>query len=203
MISQLRGKVVSKGAMEVVIDCAGVGYAVSVPLTTLDTVPSPGSDVTLLTILVVREDAMQLYGFMTTAEREAFRLLTSIQGIGGRIALGILSASTLDGLRKDVATGNVASLQRLPGIGKKTAERIVVELKEKILGVIPSLSGGSESASAGTQAPSEAVDDAISALQALGYNKSAAEKSVYAALKANPAISESSEELIRMALRQA
>lgn len=189
--------------MEVVIDCAGVGYAVSVPLTTLDTVPSPGSDVTLLTILVVREDAMQLYGFMTTAEREAFRLLTSIQGIGGRIALGILSASTLDGLRKDVATGNVASLQRLPGIGKKTAERIVVELKEKILGVIPSLSGGSESASAGTQAPSEAVDDAISALQALGYNKSAAEKSVYAALKANPAISESSEELIRMALRQA
>ena len=188
--------------MEVVVDCAGVGYAVSVPLSTLDTVPAVGEDVTLLTILVVREDAMQLYGFTSPWEREAFRLLTSIQGIGGRIALGILSSSTIEGLRKDVATGNISALQRLPGIGKKTAERIVVELKEKILGVLPESGSVGQAADHLTTSGSQAIDDAISALQALGYNKSAAEKSVHAAVKQRPDIADSSEDLIRAALRQ-
>lgn len=180
--------------MDVVVDCGGVGYAVSVPLSTLDNVPAIGQRVTLKTIMVVREDAMQLYGFLTDAEREAFKLLTSIQGIGGRIALGILSATTLDGLRKAVATGNVAALQRLPGVGKKTAERIVVEIREKIIGVVPS----------STDAPdtlSQTADDAISALQALGYSKAAAEKAVKTAIQQHPELSTSSEALIRHALR--
>ncbi|RPI67156.1 MAG: Holliday junction branch migration protein RuvA [Ignavibacteriae bacterium] len=194
MIAQLIGTVAAKGGMDVVVDCGGVGYAVSVPLSTLDNVPAIGQRVTLKTIMVVREDAMQLYGFLTDAEREAFKLLTSIQGIGGRIALGILSATTLDGLRKAVATGNVAALQRLPGVGKKTAERIVVEIREKIIGVVPS----------STDAPdtlSQTADDAISALQALGYSKAAAEKAVKTTLQQHPELSTSSESLIRTALR--
>jgi len=194
VIAQLIGTVAAKGGMDVVVDCGGVGYAVSVPLSTLDNVPAIGQRVTLKTIMVVREDAMQLYGFLTDAEREAFKLLTSIQGIGGRIALGILSATTLDGLRKAVATGNVAALQRLPGVGKKTAERIVVEIREKIIGVVPS----------STDAPdtlSQTADDAISALQALGYSKAAAEKAVKTTLQQHPELSTSSESLIRTALR--
>ena len=185
--------------MEVVIDCQGVGYSVSVPLSTLDSVPSIGENVTLLTILAVREDAMQLYGFTTDAEREAFKLLTSIQGVGGRIALGILSSSSLSGLRQAIATGNVAALTRLPGIGKKTAERIIVELREKIIGVVPD-SDATTHKTSGTLSPS--ADDAVSALQALGYTRAAAEKSVNAAIKADASISETTEAIIRAALKQ-
>lgn len=180
--------------MDVVVDCGGVGYAVSVPLSTLDNVPAVGQIVTLKTIMVVREDAMQLYGFLTEAERDAFKLLTTIQGIGGRTALGILSATTLEGLRKAVATGNVTALQRLPGIGKKTAERIIVELREKIIGVVPSATDTVDTLS-------QSADDAISALQALGYTKAAAEKAVKAALQQHPELATSSESLIRTSLR--
>ena len=195
MISQLIGRVVRKGGMEVVVDCHGVGYAVSVPLSTLDLVPAEGESVTLLTILAVREDAMQLYGFLTDAEREAFRLLTTIQGVGGRTALGILSATTLSGLRQAIATGNVAALTRLPGIGKKTAERLVVELREKIIGVVPETGDD-------TSALSQTADDAVSALQALGYTRVAAEKAVKTAIKADGSIADSTEDIIRAALKQ-
>lgn len=196
MIAQLTGQVVHKHGMEVVIDCHGVGYAVSIPLSTADTVPAIGQNVTLLTIMVVREDAMQLYGFATPAERDAFKLLTSIQGIGGRIALGILSSSSLGDLRKAVVNGNLTALQRLPGIGKKTAERLVVELREKFIGVVPD---GQQSSPSDQ---SQIVDDAVSALQSLGYARPAAEKAVRAALASNPEASQSSETLIRLALRQ-
>lgn len=194
MIAQLTGTVAAKGGMDVVVDCGGVGYAVSVPLSTLDNVPAVGQNVTLKTIMVVREDAMQLYGFLTEAERDAFKLLTTIQGIGGRIALGVLSATSLDGLRKAVATGNVAALQRLPGIGKKTAERIVVELREKIIGVVPASTDS-------VSVLSQTADDAVSALIALGYSKAAAEKAVKTALQQQPDLATSSESLIRASLR--
>lgn len=196
MISQLTGRVAHKGGMDVVIDCHGVGYAVSVPLSTLDRVPIIGENVTLLTILAVREDAMQLYGFSTEAEREAFKLLTTIQGVGGRTALGILSATSLDGLRKAIATSNVAALTRLPGIGKKTAERLVVELREKIIGVVP------ESGAEVVGGLSPAADDAIRALQALGYTRAAAEKAVSTAIQSDATLASSTEDLIRQALRQ-
>jgi Holliday junction DNA helicase RuvA len=186
MIAQLSGTVAHKHGMD----------AVSVPLSTADTVPAIGERVTLFTTLVVREDAMQLYGFASTSERETFALLTSIQGIGPRTALGILSASSIADLRKAVATSNVVALTRLPGIGKKTAERLVIELREKIISVVPD-SSGSISVSA-----TPAIDDAVSALQALGFARAAAEKAVKAAIAAEPSASESSEKLIRLALRQ-
>ncbi|MBC8124544.1 MAG: Holliday junction branch migration protein RuvA [Candidatus Kapabacteria bacterium] len=196
MIAQLTGLVAQKHGMDVVIDCHGVGYAVSIPLSTSDIVPAIGQSVTLLTIMVVREDAMQLYGFGTVPERDAFKLLTSIQGIGGRIALGILSSASLADLRNALVQGNLTFLQRLPGIGKKTAERLVVELREKFVGVVPD--GGSTA----VNQMSQIAEDAISALQALGYARAAAEKSVKTALSTNPEASSSSETLIRLALRQ-
>jgi Holliday junction DNA helicase RuvA len=195
MIAQLTGLVAHKDGMDVVIDCQGVGYAVSVSLTTADTVPKVGDRVTLHTILAVREDAMQLFGFASAAERSMFTLLTSIQGIGGKTALGILSAATLTDLRKAVATGNVASLQRLPGIGKKTAERLVVELREKVIAIVPD-------GTATVDVPSTQVtEDAISALIALGYTRSAAERSVANAVSADPTLVDSPEKLVRAALR--
>jgi Holliday junction DNA helicase RuvA len=181
--------------MDLVVDCGGVGYAVSVPLSTLDTVPAIGENVTLRTVMVVREDAYMLYGFATEGEREAFRMLTNIQGIGGRTALGILSSTTLSDLQRAVLQNNLPALMRLPGIGRKTAERLVVELRDKVTGLI--VEGGSGSA----PTLSQATDDAISALQALGFARAAAEKAVKNVLAANPSIANSSEDLIRHALR--
>ncbi|MCX6141140.1 MAG: Holliday junction branch migration protein RuvA [Candidatus Kapabacteria bacterium] len=197
MIAQLTGLVAQKHGMDVVIDCHGVGYAVSVPLSTADIVPAIGQTVTLLTIMIVREDAMLLFGFGTAAERDAFKLLTSIQGIGGRIALGILSSSSLGDLRNALVQGNLVALQRLPGIGKKTAERLVVELRDKFIGVTPDGSG------AAISSLSQIADDAVSALQALGYARVAAEKAVKAALASHPEAASSSEKLIRLSLQLA
>jgi Holliday junction DNA helicase RuvA len=138
---------------------------------------------------------MQLFGFASAAERSMFTLLTSIQGIGGKTALGILSAATLTDLRKAVATGNVASLQRLPGIGKKTAERLVVELREKVIAIVPD-------GTATVDVPATQVtEDAISALIALGYTRSAAERAVANAVSADPTLVDSPEKLVRAALR--
>lgn len=195
MIAQLRGQVVAKGGMDVVVDCGGVGYAVSVPLSTLDVVANVGQPVTLLTVFVVREDAFSLYGFATEGEREAFKLLTSIQGIGGRIALGILSATSIAEFQRAVLQNNLHALMRLPGIGKKTAERLVVELRDKVIAVptdgLPLSSGLSQS-----------TQDAIDALQALGYTRVAAEKAVKAVVSSpDYSTTQSSEEIIRLALR--
>lgn len=195
MIAQLTGRVAHAQGMDVVIDCNGVGYAVNVPLSTADVVPAIGQNVTLFTILVVREDAMSLFGFATTGEREAFRLLTSIQGIGGRIALGILSAATIAQLQSAIVGGNVVALQRLPGIGKKTAERLVIELRDKFLHIA---AGAPLQHEYGVP---QHIEDAVSALQALGFSRAAAEKSVKSALASNPDAHDSADRLIRLALQ--
>ncbi|MBU3741985.1 MAG: Holliday junction branch migration protein RuvA [Candidatus Kapabacteria bacterium] len=197
MIAQLSGILVLADAMDVVIDCGGVGYAVSVPISTTDIMPGVGERVTLHTVMHVREDAMQLFGFATTAEREAFKLLTSITGIGGRTALGILSAMPLADLRQYLVSGNLVALQRLPGVGRKTAERMVVELREKIIGVVP------EASASAMPAMSAVADEAVAALVALGYARAVAEKSVKAVIQAEPSVAASSEDLLRRALRMA
>jgi holliday junction DNA helicase RuvA len=193
MIAQLTGTLVSIDAMDVVIDCGGVGYAVSVPMSTTDSLPKVGERVTLRTILHVREDAMQLFGFGTDAEREAFKLLT---GIGGRTALGILSAMPLADLRMHLVKENLVALQRLPGVGRKTAERMVVELREKIIGVVPE--GGPVAAPL-----SASADEAVAALVALGYARGVAEKAVKAVIATEPDAATSSDLLVRRALRMA
>ncbi len=197
MIAQLRGTLVAKTSTEIVIDCSGVGYRVSVSMATSAQLPDAGAQATVLTLMSVREDAIQLFGFGNETEREVFQLLTAISGIGPKIALGILSSITLVDLREVILHNDLVQLQKLPGIGKKTAERIMIELRDKIGGIRPSPSDGSEESATRFDARQEA----IAALTALGYTKQTAEKAVRQVITAEPETALSVDALIRKALR--
>ena len=172
MIGRLHGVLLESAPPLLLIDCHGVGYEVWAPMSTCFALPPCGQPVTLLTHLAVREDAQQLYGFATAAEREAFRTLIRISGIGARMALAVLSGMSVDALAGAIAEQNAALLTRIPGIGKKTAERLLLELKGKL--------AGAESL---TSAPKNAAHADISqALIQLGYS----EKEAAAALRALP-----------------
>ena len=169
MIGRLRGLLAWKQPPYLMIDAQGVGYELEASLTTFQTLPEVGAEVTLLTHLAVREDAHTLYGFASPAERSLFRNLIRVTGIGPRLALLILSGMSVEMFGRCVREGDSASLTRLPGIGKKTAERLIIELRDRIgeLGLDPTavvLPGGRIAAPA-----INPVDDAISALVALGY----------------------------------
>ena len=174
MIGRIRGILLEKNPPQVLVDVNGVGYEIDAPMSTFYNLPDAGKEVTLLTHFVVREDAQLLYGFATTAEREAFRMLIKISGIGARTALSILSGMSVQALSQAVTAQDTAMLCRVPGIGKKTAERLVLELKGK-LG--PDLSG----AALGT-GPQDTRNDVAAALMALGYS----EKEALAAAKRLP-----------------
>jgi Holliday junction DNA helicase RuvA len=179
MITFLHGKLVEALPTQVTVDVHGVGYEALIPLSSYDKLPHPGQEVKLLTHLVVREDAHTLYGFMTAGERELFRMLIgTVSGIGPKIALNILSGMNPTVFRGAVARGDVKALAQISGVGKKTAERIVVELKDKI-----GAPGAWEAASA-QHAPSVAdqkIADAVAALVALGYKQAEAHEMVRAA----------------------
>lgn len=169
MIARLNGLLVEKSPPLIVVDCAGVGYEVEVPMSTFYNLPDIGVQVTLLTVMVVREDAQLLYGFGTQQEKNTFRQLLKVNGIGAKSALSILSGVSIEDLIEAVASQDVALLTRIPGVGKKTAERLLLELKDKF-----------ESASLGVamgQAKS-ATHDVLNALLALGYNEREAVASV-------------------------
>jgi len=180
MISFLHGKVVEALPTQVTLDVNGVGYDVLIPLSSFDRIPSPGHEVKLLTHLAVREDAHVLYGFMTSAEREMFRLLiNTVSGIGPKIALNVLSGMNVMALRGAVANGDVKALSQISGVGKKTAERIVVELKDKI-----GAPGAWEAASAerSLSATDQKANDGVLALMALGFKQIDAHEAVRAAM---------------------
>src|SRR3989454_10875684 len=165
MITFLHGKLVEALPTQVTVDVHGVGYEVLIPLSSYDKLPSPGNDVKLLTHLAVREDAHVLYGFMTAQEREMFRLLIhTVSGIGPKIALNILSGMNVTVLRGAVANGDVKALSQISGVGKKTAERIVVELKDRI-----GAAGAWEAVSAqrALSPVDQKLNDAVLALMAL------------------------------------
>lgn len=175
MIGKLTGTLLEKNPPQILIDCHGVGYEVDVPMSTFYNLPHVGEAVALLTHFVVREDAQILYGFATATEREAFRQLIKVTGVGPRMALGLLSGLTVAELAHAVTAQEVARLVKVPGVGKKTAERLLLELKGKLgadLGPLP----------AGAVATSDAHSDIQQALLALGYN----DKEAAAALKALP-----------------
>lgn len=175
MIGKLTGTLLEKNPPQILIDCHGVGYEVDVPMSTFYNLPNVGEAVALLTHLVVREDAQILYGFATATEREAFRQLIKVTGVGPRMALGLLSGLTVAELAHAVTAQEVARLVKVPGVGKKTAERLLLELKGKLgadLGPLP----------AGAVAASDTHSDIQQALLALGYN----DKEAAAALKALP-----------------
>ena len=179
MITFLHGKLAEALPTQVVVDVNGVGYEVLIPLSSFDKLPQPGQPVKLLTQLVIREDAHVLYGFVTAAERDLFRLLVgSVSGIGPKTALNILSGMNATAFRGAVAGGDVKSLSQISGVGKKTAERIVVELRDKI-----GAAGALEAASAkhALSPEDQKTSDATLALMALGFKQPEAHDAVRAA----------------------
>ena len=178
MIGRLHGLLAEKNPPQVLVDCHGVGYEVDVPMSTFYNLPETGQAVTLLTHFVVREDAHLLYGFTTAQERSAFRELIKVTNVGPRLALAVLSGLSVTDLEQAITSQEVARLVKVPGIGKKTAERLLLELKGKLGADMGDLGG------AGAGVPrSDAQADIGQALLALGYN----DKEAAAALKALPA----------------
>jgi Holliday junction DNA helicase RuvA len=199
MISFLHGKLVDALPTQVTIDVNGVGYEALIPLSSFDKLPAPGGEVKLLTHLAVREDAHVLYGFMTAAERELFRMLiNTVSGIGPKTALNVLSGMNPVAFRGAVASGDVKALSQISGVGKKTAERIVVELRDKV-----GAAGAWEASSAahGLTPADQKVNDAVLALMALGFKQPDAHDSVRAA-QAMLGNSASVEALVRAALKK-
>ncbi|MGE9295487.1 MAG: Holliday junction branch migration protein RuvA [Puniceicoccales bacterium] len=199
MIAYLQGKLADATPVSAVIDINGVGYELTVPVTTAEKLPPVGGTVKVWTVPVYREDSQSLYGFATTDERDFFRLLVEkVSGIGPKIAVSILSKLSVPLLRQAIADGDVALLSKCPGIGKKTAERLVIELRDKV--GLPA-GGGATGIDLATGASTEAnnIQDAISALVALGYKLADADKSVRKAIKAL-GDDASTEALIRGAL---
>jgi len=200
MITSLRGKLVEALPTQVTVEVNGIGYEALIPLSSYDKLPPPGREVKLLTHLAVREDAHVLYGFMTATERELFRLLIhTVSGIGPKIALNILSGINATAFRGAVAGGDVKALSQISGVGKKTAERIVVELKDKI-----GAAGAWEASSAqrALSPEDQKVNDAVLALIALGFKQTEAHDTVRAALNAlGPKAT--LEDLVRASLKKA
>jgi len=200
MISFLRGKLVETLPTQATIDVNGIGYDVLIPLSSYDKLPQPGQEVKLLTHLVIREDAHMLYGFATGTERDLFRLLiNNVSGIGPKTALNVLSGISVTAFRGAVANNDVKALAQISGVGKKTAERIVVELKDKI-----GAAGAWEAASAQRALSEEdqKVSDAALALMALGFKQVEAHDSVRKA-QATLGIQANVEELVRACLKKA
>lgn len=199
MISFLHGKLIEALPTHLTVDVNGVGYEALIPLSSFDKLPPPGQPVKLLTQLVVREDAHTLYGFMTSEERDLFRLLVhTVSGIGPKTALNILSGISVTAFRGAVANGDLKALSQISGVGKKTAERIVVELKDKI-----GMAGAWEAASAkhGLSMGEQRINDAVLALIALGFKQVEAHDAVrgaQAVLGAQATV----EELVRACLKK-
>ena len=168
MIGLLKGILLEKSFPQVIVSCGGVGYEVDVPMSTFYPLPRAGEEVTLLTHLVVREDAHLLFGFLTAGERSAFRQLLKVSGVGPKVALAVLSGLSVDDLAAAVAGEDAARLTKVPGIGRKTAERLVLELRDKLPKVVTA-----------AQAPANAAaTDVANALLALGYNEREAQAAV-------------------------
>src|SRR5467141_1685176 len=199
MITFLDGKLINALPTQAIVDVGGVGYEVFIPLSSYDKLPPPGQPIRILTHLAVREDAHVLYGFMTAAERDLFRLLVNnVSGIGPKLALAVLSGMSVTHFKSAVVNADIASLSKISGPGKKTAERIVLELKDK-LGVVAAW----EAASAGhapTPEQSQA-NEAVLALIALGYKQIDAHKLVRD-LQEREGAGKSAEELVKLALKK-
>lgn len=199
MITFLRGKLSAVLPTQVVIDVAGVGYELLIPLSSYDKLPDTGGEIHILTHLAIREDAHVLYGFMSAPERDLFRLLiNSVSGIGPKIALNILSGMNVTALRGAVAAGDVKLLSQINGVGKKTAERIVVELKDKL-----GQAAAAEAAGAQRALPpaDQTMNDAMLALMALGFKQPEAHDAVRGA-QAVLGTQATADQLVRAALKK-
>jgi Holliday junction DNA helicase RuvA len=184
MIANLSGKLLAKQATTVIVDVGGVGYEVTIPLSTFYELGEEGADVSLIIYTHVREDALQLFGFKTTRERELYLKLISVQGIGAKSGITMLSGMSADEIVTAIRTDNLARLTSIPGVGRKTAERLVIELRDKLNEFTAQSSAERISSGSQTEAPADAVlDDALSALVNLGYQRNAAEKALNQSVK--------------------
>ncbi|MGN0855608.1 MAG: Holliday junction branch migration protein RuvA [Kiritimatiellia bacterium] len=197
MICSIRGELVEKTPARVVLEAAGVGYEIFIPLSTYDRLPRTGAEARLLTFHCVREDDEILFGFATSAEKELFVKLTDVPGVGPKVALSVLSGGSVGELCLAIAGGNAKRLATIRGLGKKTAEKICLELKDKV-NAIEALSA-TQRAPGGRDAAAPVLRDAILALSALGFNEETANKMVSAVIAQNPE-AQDAETLIRLAL---
>lgn len=198
MIGRLRGQLVSKHPPQLLLDVGGVGYEVEAPMSTFDDLPALGESVTLLTHLAVREDAQVLYGFSREQDRALFRALLKVSGVGARMALAILSCMDAAGFSQCIEQEDYGALMRVPGIGKKTAQRLLIEMRDRLEG----LGGGGVPSATSAQVPlaahDQALADAVSALVALGYRPPDANRMARAV---DDGANKTSEDIIRAALR--
>ncbi|MCB9799455.1 MAG: Holliday junction branch migration protein RuvA [Candidatus Omnitrophica bacterium] len=199
MYHYLNGTIIEKSATQVILDVNGVGYEIQIPVSTFSGLPALGQRVKLFMHFVVREDAQILYGFLTLEEKRIFQLLVSVSGVGPKTAVTALSGVKISQLKKAIAAGSVEVLKGVPGIGRKTAERIIVELREKM-----ALEGGSEDSeeSVSGSSSSRLIEDSIQALVALGYKRPNAKKAIDKVMQQHSAAELSIEELIRASLQQ-
>lgn len=193
MIGSLRGRLAAKQPPQLLLEVGGVGYELEAPMSTFYDLPAVGAEVSLLTHLVVREDAHVLYGFATDDERRLFRTLLKVSGVGPKIALGILSGISVETFRQFVAGNDAAALTKVPGVGRKTAERLIVEMRDRLDGLAAAPLVDGEAPMAGPEG------EAFSALVALGYKPVEATR----LLKAAATEGATTEELIRRALQGA
>jgi Holliday junction DNA helicase RuvA len=202
MISHLSGTLLAKHATSVIVDVGGVGYEVTIPVTTFYDLGEPNSPVRLNVYTHVREDALQLFGFRTLRERELFILLISVSGIGPKSGVAMLSGMNADEIVMAIRTNNYARLTSIPGVGRKTAERLVIELRDKMAALSsPALEQELASGASGTPQSEDALrEDTIAALTQLGFPKPAAEKAITSAMHEGGELSV--ETLLRRSLRQ-
>ena len=199
MIAFLRGTILEKHPNRIVVDVNGVGYEVFVPLSTFYGLGDPGSTTAVRIHTHVREDALLLYGFATLLEQELFERLIGVSGIGPKVALAVLSGIEPQELIRAIERGDHARLTAIPGVGKKTSERIVLELKDRLPRLRPEIAP----AGGGAAEPSALRDDVLSALVNLGYHRPLAEKAAEAAMKTLGSVSEASfERMLKQALRE-
>lgn len=194
MIGLIHGRIASKSPPQLLVEAGGVGYEIEAPMSTFFLLPPVGEQVRLLTHLVVREDAHLLYGFATDEERRLFRNLLKVSGVGPKIALALLSGISVEGFAHCVRNDDVAALTRVPGIGRKTAERLLVEMKDRLDGAVASTAGA-----ALLPAGNSAQGEAFGALVALGYKPAEASR----LLKSVEGGTQTTEDLIRRALQSA
>jgi len=195
MISLLRGKVRYKAPFTIVIEAGGVGYEVLCTQEAYEQVGKPGSESEVWTRLIVREDSMTLYGFASMEERSLFDMVVAVSGIGPKTAIGILSGLGGEHLREAITSADTGRLTAIPGIGRKTAERLIVELRDKLL--------KEETYATPTTGASKVRSDALQALVALGYQRVVAEKAIRSVVRDKPESAKSVESLIRAALKEA
>lgn len=197
MIFALEGRVVSKSPTEVVLDVNGVYYVVNIPVTVYDKIGDVGSTSKLYTYLVIREEEMMLYGFSSAEEREFFKMLISVSGIGPKMAQAIMSGMNVEELKDSIVQGDISTLTSIPGVGRKTAERVVVELRDKLVKI--EFAGRKIEFVSSDQI--EVRNEALLALISLGFTRQSAEKAIRLALKENEKREFSVEELVKLALR--